>query len=282
MALEWKCGEVSVKADDVIAIVREAGKAIMEIYNTDEEKWGKTTKSDDSPLTMADLAANKIICDRLSVLYPSIPIVSEENKLKPYNERKNYVHFFCVDPLDGTKEFIKRNGQFTVNVGLCERGEPVLGVVGVPAGEVPVVLFGVKGQGAFEENEADRYPERIRCKGQSFFSEEDEGLTVVASASHNTPETDAFIARLKSPKKTSLGSSLKLLLVAQGKAHIYPRLAPTSEWDTCAAHAVVAAAGGEVLQVAGGKECEPGQPLRYNKPHPLNPHFVVYGKRRAA
>ncbi|CAM9776858.1 unnamed protein product [Chrysoparadoxa australica] len=248
----------------------------MEVYNSPVDDWDVQVKTDDSPLTRADLAANDILCQQLSELYPDIPIVSEENKMVDYEQRKSYERFFCIDPVDGTKEFIKRNGQFTVNVGLCDRGVPVMGVVGVPAAELPRTYFAAEGMGAFVETDADKRRTPIKCRS---FSEEDEGLTIVASASHNNPATDAFISKYRNCSTTSMGSSLKLLLVAEGSADVYPRLAPTCEWDTCASHAIVRAAGGEVLQLEGGKECSPGMPLAYNKPHPLNPFFVVYGRR---
>ncbi|CAN0019536.1 unnamed protein product [Ectocarpus sp. 6 AP-2014] len=280
MAMTYACGKTTVDVQKVVDVVRSAGAAIMQVYTEDAKDWDVQIKTkDNSPLTKADLAANKVICDALTECYPEIPIVSEENKLKPFEERKEYTHFFCVDPLDGTKEFIKRNGQFTVNVGLCEAGVPVLGVVGVPAAEDPRTYFAVKGEGAFVESDKDKARSPISCKE---FTEEDEGLCVVASLSHSSPETEAFIAKYKNPSTTSMGSSLKLLLVAEGKAHVYPRLAPTSEWDTCASHAIVTAAGGQVLQHAGGKAGEPGEDVRYNKEDPLNPFFVVYGTRKAA
>jgi 3'(2'), 5'-bisphosphate nucleotidase len=268
--------------EDVKRIGQEAAKAIMNIYTQNTETWDVQFKDlDNSPLTRADLEANEIICSQLKNLYPSIPIISEENKQLPYEDRKNWKYFFCVDPLDGTKEFIKRNGQFTVNIGLCENGRPVLGLVIVPADNPPRMYYGIRGEGfpcveELIENDLgyDAF-KTIRCKE---FSISDEGLTIVASASHNTPETEEFIRQFKSPKTANMGSSLKLLLVAEGKAHVYPRLAPTSEWDTCAAQAVVEAAGGQVLQHKGGLECDHLQPVVYNKPNLLNPFFVVYGK----
>ncbi|CAM9233164.1 unnamed protein product [Ascophyllum nodosum] len=276
--MSYTCGKTVVEVERVVDIVRSAGAAIMRVYNEDAKDWDVQIKTkDNSPLTKADLSANKVICDALTESYPDIPIVSEENKLKPFEERKEYTHFFCVDPLDGTKEFIKRNGQFTVNVGLCEKGVPVLGVVGVPAADQPRTYFAVKDAGAFVETDEDKQRTPIHCKE---FSEEDEGLCVVASLSHSSPETEAFIAKFKNPSTTSMGSSLKLLLVAEGKAHVYPRLAPTSEWDTCASHAIVTAAGGQVLQHEGGKACQPGEDVVYNKEDPLNPFFVVSGIRK--
>ncbi|EGB12826.1 hypothetical protein AURANDRAFT_5667, partial [Aureococcus anophagefferens] len=266
--------------DDVAAIAKKAGDAIMEIYTKtplDEWKAIADFKADGSPLTKADTTANTIICDALTAAYPKIPIMSEENKLLPYAERKGWAYFWCVDPLDGTKEFIKRNGQFTVNIGLVKGTSPLAGVVYVPAAEDgPVMYKGVKGLGppVREIDDPLGYDsyKSIFCKA---FDEKDAGLTLVASASHNTPETDAVFYRYKDAKLQSKGSSLKLLMVAEGAAHIYPRLAPTSEWDTCAAQAIVECAGGEVLQHAGGKDCEPGKPVAYNKPEALNPFFVV-------
>jgi len=265
---------VVVDMESLAAIARAAGAAIMEVYAQDFSKdieW----KADNSPLTLADKAANKVICDSLLARWPSIPIISEENEAIPHATRAAWSHYWLVDPLDGTKEFIKRNGQFTVNIGLCCGAKPVAGVVFEPAAEVPRMYYGVVGQGAFRELEAGK-PEPIHVQR---FSEADSGLTLVASASHSSPETEAFVAKYPDAKLRSLGSSLKLLMVAEGDAHVYPRLAPTSEWDTCASHAVVEAAGGEVLQHAGGKECTPGAPVEYNKPDLLNPFFVVYGRR---
>jgi len=156
-----------------------------------------------------------------------------------------------------------------------------MGLVVVPADENPRMYYGIRGEGfpcVEELGDSDLGYDAfktIRCKE---FTMEDDGLTVVASASHNTPETEQFIQQFKNPKTTNMGSSLKLLLVAEGKAHVYPRLAPTSEWDTCAAQAIVEAAGGQVLQHNGGIECDHLQPVRYNKPNILNPFFIVYGK----
>lgn len=257
-----------VAAEDVIRIAERAGDIILEIYNDpDQSKWQVEAKSDTSPLTLADRSANAYICTELSKILPHVPIVSEENKLVPYDVRRGYQYFWVVDPLDGTKEFIKRNGQFTVNIGLVQGDRPVLGVVHTPCQQR--THWAAQGHGAFVREEA-KPDARIRAAA---FSEGDEGLTIVGSASHSTPETEAFVGRFKAPKFVALGSSLKLMLVAEGKAHVYPRLAPTSEWDTCASQIIVEEAGGEVLQHPSLK------PVVYGKEEPLNPHFVVFGRR---
>mmetsp|Transcript_45280 Transcript_45280/g.70853 ORF Transcript_45280/g.70853 Transcript_45280/m.70853 type:complete len:256 (-) Transcript_45280:57-824(-) len=190
--MEYNCGGTVVRVDDVAEIAVAAGEAIMEIYKN-EKDWDAKLKGDNTPLTAADLAANKIICDSLTAKYPDIPIISEENKMADYSTRKDYKYFFLVDPLDGTKEFIKRNGQFTVNIGLCDGNKPVLGVVRCPALPIAETYSGVVGQGANMEDDADRYPMSIRAKE---FSEDDTGLKVVASLSHSNPETEAFIAKV--------------------------------------------------------------------------------------
>lgn len=216
---------------------------------------------------------------------PHVPIVSEENKQVSYDVRKNYQYSWCVDPLDGTKEFIKRNGQFTVNIALLENDTPILGVVQVPVSGK--VYFAARGQGAFVKDGPDAAARQIRVQE---FSQDSEGLIIVGSASHSSSATTEFVSQYKNPTFEQLGSSLKLLMVAEGAAHMYPRLAPTCEWDTAAAHAIVTEAGGVVLQAGvcdnkGGaledwKEALAKEvPVLYNKPYPLNPYFVVYGRR---
>lgn len=282
---KFKVGGVDIAIDDVAAIARQAGDKIMEIYNApDFAEKIKDPKADGSPLTQADLEANNIICTALKKLYPTIPIISEENANAPYSERKDWEIFWCVDPLDGTKEFIKRNGDFTVNIGLCVKGAPHAGVVYCPALDPPVIYKGVKNDGFPIKEECDAVGgaagyDSFKTIQPKVFSEADENLVVVASASHGSPETEAFIGKFKNARRVERGSSLKLLMVAEGAAHVYPRLAPTSEWDTCAAQAIVECAGGKVLQVVGGAHpCEAGAPVRYNKENLLNPYFVVYGK----
>ncbi len=198
---------------------------------------------------------------------------------------QNYRYSWCVDPLDGTKEFLKRNGQFTVNIALLEGDTPVLGVVQVPA--TGKVYWAAKGQGAFVREAPGEAPRRIEAVR---FDPAAEGLAVVGSASHNSAETTEFVSQFKNPTFVQLGSSLKLLMVAEGAAAVYPRLAPTCEWDTAASHVIVTEAGGTVVQAgrcdnkgAALEDWRPAlardEPVRYNKEAPLNPFFVVYGKR---
>lgn len=222
----------------MIRIAEAAGAAILKVY---EGKIEVEYKEDASPLTLADKEANAVICAGLKEVAPHVPIVSEENKVEEYSVRKGFQYFWLVDPLDGTKEFVKRNGQFTVNIALVRGDTPVLGVVHTPCQSK--THWGVEGQGAFVLDKGAE--SRISC---AEFTLEDPGLTLVGSSSHGSSATEEFIAGFKDPKFVQLGSSLKLLMVAEGKAHAYPRLAPTSEWDTGAAHVVVTEAGGEVLQ----------------------------------
>lgn len=256
-----------MQVEQLIQIARAAGEAILEVYaQAGEGQTEVTHKSDDSPLTEADRRAAAIINQRLEALEPDTPIINEETQAKSYEERQHYRRCWMVDPLDGTKEFIKRNGEFTVNIGLIEEGRPVMGVVHAPA--IEVTYYGVVAEGKAAKI-VDGREEGIEARR---FSMDQSGLKVVASRSHLNAETEAFLGKLHQPETTSMGSSLKLLLVAEGTAHLYPRIAPTMEWDTAAAQAVVEAAGGQVL------DYHSGQPVRYNKADLRNPYFVVYGK----
>ena len=243
-------------------IAKEAGAAIMDIYK-DCEGIEIIKKADDSPLTAADKASNALICKGLEQLAILYPIISEENKIVAYEERKNYAYYWLIDPLDGTKEFIKRNGEFTVNIALIHQGKVVLGVVYTPVlGEL---YWASKGGGAFMEK--DGVVEQIFAPK---FSIQDKGLNVVCSRSHLNEETQAFIDQLDAPNLVTKGSSLKFLELATGKAHLYPRVAPTMEWDTAAAQIVLEEAGGKVLQY------NTTAPVIYNKENLLNPYFVAY------
>ncbi|KAG2484509.1 hypothetical protein HYH03_016652 [Edaphochlamys debaryana] len=281
--------QIQIKAElpveEVIATAQAAGRAILQIYNSEASTWEVQMKSDASPLTRADRDANTIICNALQNISPHIPIVSEENKMTPHAVRQKYQYYWLVDPLDGTKEFLKRNGQFTVNIALMSNDTPVLGVVDVPC--QGKTYWAVKGKGAWLRTGEGQ--NRIQCAEFGF---EDAGLKICASASHLNKETEEFIQLFQNPEFVQVGSSLKLLMVAEGAAHIYPRLAPTCEWDIAAADIIVREAGGIVLQA--GKQDNKGnpqqdwkeelmkeQPVKYNKEDVLNPYFVVFGKRRA-
>lgn len=247
---------------EVVEIAAKAGVRIMEIYNA-AEGIVYDKKTDNSPLTQADREGNTIICSALEQLSVQFPIISEENKLLTYEERKNYDHFWLVDPLDGTKEFIKRNGEFTVNIALIKGQTPVMSVVLAPA--INEMYWAVKGLGAFLIKDGETT--QLNAKE---FTMSDEGLGVVCSRSHLNQETQDFIDKLDNPTKVSTGSSLKFLILAKGEAHLYPRIAPTMEWDTAAAQMILEAAGGKVISN------ETGEPLLYNKENLLNPYFVAY------
>lgn len=243
-------------------IVREAGTAILQIYEGQGDLQVET-KADDSPLTLADKASHRIILARLAELTPDIPVLSEESKLPPFEERQRWHRYWLVDPLDGTKEFIGRNGEFTVNIALIEGQAPVLGLVYVPV--TRVLYLGAVGQGAWRIDGEGRQPIHTRTLAP------DQQVRVVASRRHGAEELEALLERAKRRfaqiELVNIGSSLKICLLAEGKADWYPRLAPTSEWDTAAAQAVLEAAGGALVN-------EAGRPLRYNRQDSvLNPFF---------
>ena len=246
----------------VRTLARRAGGAILEIYRSADV--GAEAKEDGSPLTRADLVSHRVLTDGLRDAFPDVPVLSEESAEIPYDTRRAWTQYWLVDPLDGTKEFLKRNGEFTVNVALIDRGRPVLGVVHVPVSGA--TYSGALGRGAHRHRGDEVRP--IRCAAP-----EDGHVRVVASRSHRNEATDAFIEGLAEiydeVELTSSGSSLKLCRVAEGAAHYYPRVAPTMEWDTAAAQAVVEAAGGVVWRY-GTRE-----PLAYGKRDLHNPHFLV-------
>ena len=246
---------------DIVEIAKQAGDAIMHVYNSDD--FNVEIKNDNSPLTRADIAANDVIVKALANITPDIPILSEESAKVPYETRKHWTTFWLVDPLDGTKEFIKRNGEFTVNIALIENGNPVLGVVYAPV--LDTTYSAATNVGAFKQ-EGSKPAQKIKTADYR-----NQKLKVVASRSHAGPDLQAFLDKLDDYDVISMGSSLKLCLVAEGAAHLYPRLGPTMEWDTAAAHAVVNAAGGQV-------ENREKEPLQYNKENLLNPYFMVVGE----
>ena len=251
-----------IEVAKIVSIAQLAGKAILNIYNDADFSQVVDFKGDNSPLTLADQEAHKVIERELVNLYPEIPIISEEGKDIPYDQRKSYHKFFLVDPLDGTKEFIKRNGEFTVNIALIDQNTPVLGVVHVPVKDV--TYYGGKEEGAFivEQGGSPR-PIKVNHK---------EGERIaVRSKSHPSPEEEVVLNEYQVVESISRGSSLKFCMVAEGKADIYYRHGPTMEWDTAAGQAVVEAANGKVLMGTGP------EPFTYNKPSLLNSSFLCLG-----
>jgi 3'(2'), 5'-bisphosphate nucleotidase len=258
----------------------DAGAAALEVYSRDFEV---EEKSDHTPLTLADKRSHEIIASRLSPL--DIPVLSEEGRDIAYEERKGWQHLWIVDPLDGTKEFVKKNGEFTINIALVENGRPVLGVVFVPVKDD--LYFAAKKMGSFfargekilalgKNASAGRLIEAAQPMPLSNLP--NRAFTIMGSRSHASPELSAFVEEKKQKYPDlnfiSAGSSLKFCLVAAGLADIYPRTGPTMEWDTAAGQAVVEMAGGAVV------EFESGKPLEYNKQNLLNPWFIVHGEKK--
>ena len=255
-----------IDIQDIVKIAKDAGKAIMEIYNQD---FSVEFKTDNTPLTIADQKSNKIILTALnqlpvnSFLQQNIPVLSEEGRKVPYEERKNWEYFWLIDPLDGTKEFVKKNGEFTINIALIYKGTPVLGIVYSPV--LNVCYWAKKDEGAFKDGK--KLP--LKAKKQR------DVYKIVASRSHMSNETKDFIEAIDTDKEKviiSIGSSLKICLVAEGEANIYPRLSPTMEWDTAAAHAIVNESGGLFNKYIDKDDY---QKHLYNKENLLNDWFVV-------
>ncbi|MGH8281832.1 MAG: 3'(2'),5'-bisphosphate nucleotidase CysQ [Gammaproteobacteria bacterium] len=243
----------------LLDIAAEAGNRILEIYATD---FAVNLKSDHSPVTAADMAAHEIILHGLNRLTPDLPVLSEESSHIAFSKRRRWETYWLVDPLDGTKEFISRNGDFTVNIALVQRGEPLLGVVYIPVEKIS--YYGCVGVGAFRRG-ADDETRAIHVQPLGSGP-----VRVVASRSHRGELLNGYLAKLGPHEIVSRGSALKFCLVAEGAADVYPRLGPTSEWDTAAGHAVLLAAGGQVMAVDGS-------PLGYNRKESLlNPHFIAY------
>jgi 3'(2'), 5'-bisphosphate nucleotidase len=262
---------------DVVMIAKKAGKKILTVYG--KEDFGIESKEDNSPVTIADKQANALITEELERLYPEIPILSEEGQHLSYEERKKWDYFWLVDPLDGTKEFIKRNGEFTVNIALVHKGYPVLGVIYAPV--LDLMYASKEGVGAYKLANADeKLTEQL---GELLLLSEMEKLTgesnnektiIVGSRSHLSEETKEYVEKLKENGDVeflSIGSSLKLCMVAEGKADVYPRFGPTMEWDTAAGQAIVEQAGGTVV------ETKTGERFRYNKEILKNPYFIAKG-----
>ena len=247
--------------ESVVAIARRAGHEILDVYGTDFET---RSKSDDSPLTEADLRAHRLITAELAQLSPQLPVLSEEAADIAFDVRRQWDRYWLVDPLDGTKEFVSRNGEFTVNIALIEGHRPVLGVVHIPVSDT--TYSGIPGMGAWRsEHDRPRLPITVRRAVRP-------PLRVVGSRSHGNSKLGEALEKLGPHELRPAGSSIKLCLVAEGSADLYPRLGPTSEWDIAAGQAVVEGAGGQVVRISDGHA------LAYNTRDPLlNPDFLAFG-----
>ena len=248
--------QISILTDLAKSAALKAGKEILDIYHSEE--IGLTLKEDQSPLTLADQAAHQVIISALEDT--GLPVLSEEGADIPYSVRKDWEYYWLVDPLDGTKEFVKKNGEFTVNIALIHLGKPVMGVVYAPV--LDWLYWGSLESGAWKQ-EGNAEPVLLEKVPDTTIN------TIVASRSHMNPETKDFIAKYPEAKVINMGSSLKITQVAENKAQLYPRFGPTMEWDTAAAHAIVLAMGGEILNLPGSI------PLIYNKKNLINPSFLV-------
>jgi len=247
----------SILFEELVSLIWKASDAILEVYHSG--KLDTKIKGDESPVTQADLAAHYVLVNGLSQLTPNIPVVSEEDP-SSLQISKSHQRYWLIDPLDGTKEFINRNGEFTCNVALVDSHQTIYGFVSVPV--LGVLYHGGDTRAAYRVNQAGR-EEQIQCQRQT------SPTRVIASKSHLNPETTAFIEAIETPVELiQAGSSLKFLRIAEGLADIYPRLAPTCEWDTAAAQAILEGAGGSVKQTDGS-------PVIYGKSEILNPHFIA-------
>jgi 3'(2'), 5'-bisphosphate nucleotidase len=245
-------------AESLMPITERAGAAIMQIYNG---AFAVQRKDDNSPLTLADLESQRVIVDGLKQIAPDVPILAEESAAAPWDERRTWRELWIVDPLDGTREFVKRNGEFTINIALIVEHEPVLGVVSAPA--QGTTFWGIAGAGAFTRGR-DGATRRIRTVPPQ------QPLRVVGSRSHASAQTAAYLMRLGPHIVSGVGSSLKFCLLADGQAELYPRFGPTSEWDTAAGQAVLEAAGGHVTRLDGHR-------LRYNcRESVINGDFLAF------
>jgi len=254
---------MEIKLEDLLDITRKAGDAILEVYNDEEQFKEVDFKSDDSPLTLADKRANEVIEGALKNKYPDIPILSEEGRSIPYSDRKDWDMFWLVDPLDGTKEFIKRNGEFTVNIALIKQQYPVMGVVYAPARHTHY-------SGNVLLNEAFKHDDNGSAQAISV-NDKSNNRIAVQSRSHASEEEQELLSTYDVNDSISIGSSLKFCMVAEGKADIYYRHGPTMEWDTGAGQAVLEAAGGHVLRMDDKRR------FYYNKEDLLNRSFLCLG-----
>ncbi len=252
---------MDINIDRFVEIVKKASGIILDVYRRD---FDVEYKEDKSPLTVADKRSNAFIVDALKKLYPDIPIIAEEDSQIPYEKRKGWEYFWLVDPLDGTEEFVGKNGEFTINIALIHHKVPIFGIIHSPVKDI--TYYGIKKKGAFRLKEG-------RIENLPLFKRDPELLKVIVSRSHYTDETKEFVNKLKEKygkiKLINIGSALKLCLLAEGSADIYPRFAPTMEWDIAAGHAIISEIGGEVLEYPSLK------PIEYNKESLVNPWFIA-------
>lgn len=248
-----------IDLSQLLAIAQDAGAAILKIYNDVPENMGVQYKDDRSPLTLADSAAHRVIAAGLAALTPDIPLLSEEGKNIPYEERRDWEYYWCVDPLDGTKEFIQHNGEFTVNIALIHKNRPVLGVIYIPV--TGVMYFGGLNTGSWKIG-ADGVTQKIQAAAPK-----PAGRVAVGSRTHSSPEEAAYLEQHGVTEIIAAGSSLKFCMIAEGSAQIYYRHGPTMEWDTAAGHAIAVYAGAYLTKFNG-------EPFSYNKPELLNSGFI--------
>jgi 3'(2'), 5'-bisphosphate nucleotidase len=249
---------MDIAVNRILDIAVEAGKAILAVYNDPKQDFNITRKEDSSPLTIADKISHEIIYEGLTKLYPHIPVISEEGKDTPYEERKNWEYYWCVDPLDGTKEFIKRNGEFTVNIALIHNQTPVFGVIYIPTQDL--LYYGDQAFGSWKQ-----IPGQIPVQIKADKSTHD--WIAVGSRSHSDLDENLVLGKYPIVDFIAVGSSIKFCMIAEGKAHIYFRKGPTMEWDTAAGQAIANFSGCTVKSLSG-------QPLSYNKPSMLNDSFL--------
>ncbi|GLI33892.1 3'(2'),5'-bisphosphate nucleotidase CysQ [Desulforhabdus amnigena] len=250
-------GASVIDLDFLENLARKAGESIMQVYETD---FSVQQKEDKSPLTLADLRSHEVIVSGLQSHYPDIPVLSEEGRAIPYSTRRKWARFWCVDPLDGTKEFVKRDGEFTVNIALIEGTTPVLGIIYIPVAQC--LYMGKMGSGCWETTKGERrklHVQRPRTNAP---------VRVLMSRHHPSPHLDEILDALPAYEPIKRGSALKFCALAKGEADFYPRTGPTSEWDTAAGHAIVAAAGGVMVNLQG-------KPFTYNKESLTNGPFLA-------
>lgn len=256
--------EILNNASSIVSILTEASDIIKKIYWSQD--FNTELKSDQSPVTTADIKSHEYIMHELALLYPEIPIVSEESELPPYDVRKKWEYFWLLDPLDGTKEFLKRTGEFTINLALIQGTKSIAGFINIPLQEK--TYFAIKDLGAFcYQSDGDHTPLQVNT-----FDLNKKGIQVVASRNHKDKKTQVYIDALNEPEIIEKGSALKFISIASGEADYYPRMINIMEWDTAAGQIIIEEAGGSFVNA------ETGMPLSYNKAEMYNPYFIAAGK----